>query len=437
MIHGGDSMKKTQTLNFINTDTEQHKNTPWLSDTAFDISNPVSRFDEWLARKLLAQIGNPPVSIKLGNSKEIICTPLNPVAGIRIKDRPAIFKLLVNPAFYFGDLYSTGKIDIEGDLPLFLDNIYRHLPSKNRHSLLSHWIKKRPGRNSPTDSRKNIHHHYDIGNEFYQQWLDHEYMQYTCAYFPEPSMSLERAQIAKMHHICRKLSLKPGQKVVEAGCGWGGLARFMAKEYGVIVKAYNISHKQIEYAHQKMIRENLAGRVEFIEDDFRNIRGDYDVFVSVGMLEHIGIDNYRKLGEVINNVLKKDGMGLIHTIGRNQPGQLNEWIEARIFPGACPPSLCQMMNIFEPWLFSILDVENLRLHYAKTLEHWLVRFEQNIDSIRDIYDEVFVRAWRLYLAGSKAAFTAGTMQLFQVLFTRQHNNTLPWSRSHFYASQIN
>ena len=437
MIHVGDNVKKIQTLNFIHTDTERQKNILSFPDTAFNTFHMVTKFDQWLARKLLVEIGNPPVSIKLWNNEEIICSTLNPVTRIKIKDRSSVFMLLVNPGLHFGDLYSTGKIDIEGDIPLFLDIIYRYLHKRNKHSLLSFWIKNRPRSNSLTDSRKNIHHHYDISNEFYQQWLDHENMQYTCAYFPDPSMSLEQAQIAKMHHICRKLSLKPGQKVVEAGCGWGGLARFMAKEYGAIVKAYNISHQQITYAHQKMLQENLAEQVEFIEDDYRNIQGNYDVFVSVGMLEHIGIDNYHKLGEVINSILKEDGMGLIHAIGRNQPGQLNEWIEARIFPGACPPSLGQMMNIFEPWSFSILDVENLRLHYAKTLEHWLTRFEKNINTFRYFYDEAFVRAWRLYLTGSMAAFTSGTMQLFQILFTRQQNNKLHRSRSYLYDNQPN
>ena len=250
-------------------------------------------------------------------------------------------------------------------------------------------------------------------------------------------MSLEEAQLAKMHHICRKLALRPGQRVVEAGCGWGGLARFMAREYGAHVTAYNISHEQINYARQKALEEKLTDKVDFVEDDYRNIEGHYDVFVSVGMLEHIGIDNYRALGEVINRVLDKEGMGLIHTIGRNQPGELNEWIEERIFPGACAPSLSQVMTIFEPCSFSILDVENLRLHYAATLGHWLERYEKNMHTFNHKYDAAFIRSWRLYLAGSQAAFTAGSLQLFQVLFTRPQNNKLPWSRSYIYSGRVN
>lgn len=425
-------MKKLYRLNFMHSDNgpgQQKNNFLPCQEADYRFRE---RLDEWLSGKLLQAIGHPPVSIKLWNNREIGCGTITPVARIKIMNRTALLTLLSNPVFYFGELYSAGTVDIEGNLPEFLDIIYRHLPARNRHPWLSAVLRKTRN-NSQEDARRNIHHHYDIGNEFYEAWLDHASMQYTCAYFPDPAMSLEDAQIAKMHHICRKLSLQPGQRVVEAGCGWGGLARFMAREYGANVRAYNISHEQIRYARQKALEEKLAGKVEFIEDDFRNIKGDYDVFVSVGMLEHIGIDNYRLLGAVIDRVLKDDGIGLVHAIGRNQPGELNEWIEARIFPGACPPSLSQMMNVFEPYSFSVLDVENLRLHYALTLRHWLERYEKNMPMYRHQYDEAFIRGWRLYLAGSQAAFTAGTMQLFQVLFTRQQNNKLPWSRSYMYS----
>ncbi len=259
-------------------------------------------------------------------------------------------------------------------------------------------------------------------------------MQYTCAYFPDPAMSLEEAQLAKLHHVCRKLQLKPGDRVVEAGCGWGGLARFMAREYGVTVKAYNISREQVKYARERAAEEGLSGQVEYIEDDYRNIEGEFDVFVSVGMLEHVGTRDYRVLGDVIDRCLTPTGRALIHTIGRNQPGPMNAWIERRIFPGAYPPTLREMMDIFEPNRFSVLDVENLRLHYARTLEHWLQRYEQHVPEIEANLDAAFVRAWRLYLAGSIAAFTSGELQLFQVVFSRASNNLLPWSRAYLYSA---
>jgi cyclopropane-fatty-acyl-phospholipid synthase len=220
--------------------------------------------------------------------------------------------------------------------------------------------------------------------------------------------------------------------VAEAGCGWGGLARHFARHYGVKVRSYNISKEQIAYARAKAQEQNLSDRVEYVEDDYRNMAGSYDVFVSVGMLEHVGREHYATLGKVARSILKPEGRALIHSIGRNRPERLNAWIEKRIFPGSYPPSLKETMDIFEPNGFSVLDVENLRLHYAKTLEHWLSRFEDNANTVARMFDEDFVRAWRLYLAGSIAAFTCGTMQLFQIVFTHAHNNHLPWSREHLY-----
>jgi cyclopropane-fatty-acyl-phospholipid synthase len=207
----------------------------------------------------------------------------------------------------------------------------------------------------------------------------------------------------------------------------------MAREYGVKVRAFNISAEQVRYARERAAAEGLGRNVEYIEDDYRNISGQCDVFVSVGMLEHVGRDNYRNLGGIIDRCLAPAGRGLIHSIGRDQPCPMNAWIERRVFPGSYPPTLREMMDIFEPWGFSVLDVENLRPHYAKTLEHWLARFEAHRDEVRERFDENFVRAWRLYLAGSMASFTTGWLQLFQVVFTRPDSNKIPWTRDHLYA----
>jgi cyclopropane-fatty-acyl-phospholipid synthase len=259
-------------------------------------------------------------------------------------------------------------------------------------------------------------------------------MVYTCAYFSSPSLTLEDAQLAKMDHVCRKLDLQPGQTVVEAGCGWGALARHMATQYGVTVRSYNISHEQIAYASDRARREGFADRVEYVEDDYRNIGGQCDAFVSVGMLEHVGVENYATLGAVAKNALRENGRGLIHSIGRNHPDTMNAWIERHIFPGAHPPSLSEMMQIFEPHDLSVLDVENLRLHYARTLTHWMERFEANAGRIEAMTDPAFVRAWRLYLAGSIAAFAAGDLQLFQVVFSPGTCNDIPWTRRHQYEN---
>lgn len=358
---------------------------------------------------------------------------------VHIMDRAALWQVVRNPSLHFGDLYSAGRITVDGDLVSFLERTYAALEAGRRandSAWWRFWVDPPRHSSSLAAAYDNIHQHYDLGNDFYAAWLDRDAMQYTCAYFPDASMTLEAAQRAKMDHVCRKLRLRPGQRVFEAGCGWGGLTLHMAREYGVHVRAWNISREQIRYATERARSEGMGGRVSFIEDDYRNMRATYekcDVFVSVGMLEHVGPENYGELGDVVNRCLAPDGLGLIHTIGRNRPEPMNGWIERRIFPGAQPPSLSQMMAIFEPHGFSVLDVENLRLHYAETLRHWTTRYLAAIDEVRAARGAEFARAWHLYLAGSTAAFTTGTMQLFQVVFARGRNNDLPATRGHLYA----
>lgn len=393
-------------------------------------------FTHRVLRHLLAGIGDPPVQVTLWNGeRHSPPSGVVPVARVHIRDPRSLWTLLLDPWLYFGDLYACGDVEVDGDLVAFLSCVYRASAAarqrRGRGGFLGWWL-HRPRSTNLGRARDNIHAHYDLGNDFYRLWLDRE-MVYTCAYFPRPDAGLEEAQIAKMHHVCRKLRLRPGDSVVEAGCGWGSLALFMARHYGVRVRAYNISREQIAWARARAKDEGLADRVEFVEDDYRNISGSYDAFVSVGMLEHVGIRYYPELGGVIDRVLREHGRGFIHTIGRARPGQMNAWIERRIFPGACPPSLDQIMDILEPYRFAVLDVENLRLHYARTLGHWLARFDGATDEVRHMFDETFVRSWRLYLCGSIAAFLTGELQLFQVAFNRASNNEVPWTREHLYA----
>lgn len=391
--------------------------------------------EQKIVRRQLALFGNPPVTLVIGNGCPVGPAKGKSVGTVRIRDRKTLLRLFVHPELYFGESYSEGNIEVEGDLAGILDSLFRCRTKVSRTGFCNAWrttFFKRPRLNTLSGSKENIHDHYDIGNDFYRLWLDKK-MQYTCAYFPDPSAALEEAQLAKMDHVCKKLMLRPGETVVEAGCGWGTLALHMARHYGVKVKAYNISHQQVISARERARLEGLEGRVEFIEDDYRNISGRFDVFVSIGMLEHVGTRYYRELGKIIGRSLKENGRGLIHSIGRNRAEPINPWIERHIFPGAYMPTLREMMEIFEPSGFSILDVENLRLHYAKTLQHWLARFEQAKDRIGTMYDQKFIRSWRLYLAGSIASFTSGNLQLFQVVFAHQNKNDLPWTRAPLYA----
>ena len=394
----------------------------------------VHALEKELLRKTLDLIGFLPVCFVLWDGQEVAPSTAPPVARILVRDRDALLRLIANPDLQFGEMYSAGRIEVEGSLPEVVEALYRarsnSAPGGLRQALLN-WV-NRPRPNDLLHARENIHHHYDIGNDFYRLWLD-EQMIYTCAYFPNIAATLEQAQIAKMDHVCRKLELKPGDRVVEAGCGWGALALHMARHYGAEVRAYNIAKEQLTYARERARREGLDTRVEYVEGDFREIAAECDAFVSVGMLEHVGVGHYHALGAVIDRCLAANGRGLIHSIGLNRPARLNPWIERHIFPGAQPPSLGEMMRIFEPANFSILDVENLRLHYARTLEHWLRRFETSVPQVTRMLGESFVRSWRLYLSGSLAAFASGELQLFQVVFARAGDNDIPWTRDYLYA----
>jgi cyclopropane-fatty-acyl-phospholipid synthase len=332
-----------------------------------------------------------------------------------IGDRRVLLGLIANPELCFGEAYTTGRLEVQGDLERVLEALYRlSAPTPS-------WPDRLRARLAPamtlSRARRNAHRHYDLGNDFYQLWLDDQ-MVYTCAYFPEATTSLEDAQRHKLDLVCRKLRLRPGERVLETGSGWGALALHMAREHGVLVTAYNVSHEQVVYARERAAREGLANRVTFIEDDYRAARGRFDAFVSVGMLEHVGRRRFRELGDVLRRTLDRSGgRGLLHFIGRDNPRPLNAWIRRRIFPGAYPPTLTEVTEeILVPNGMSVLDVENLRLHYALTLAHWSRRFGAVADRVSATYGDQFRRAWALYLAGSEASFATGWLQLFQVVF---------------------
>ncbi len=389
--------------------------------------------DRWLIRRMLRRLGNPDFSVVLWDGREVRGSDRPPAARFVIKDRGTLLAFLTNPSLAFGDGYSSGRVEVVGELRAVVEAACRAAADAAPPSAWSRLRGLLPASNPLARARDNIHHHYDLGNDFYKLWLD-ERMVYTCAYFPDPGLSLEEAQLAKMDHVCRKVRLRPGEAVVEAGCGWGALALHMARRYGVTVRAFNISREQIAYARERAKAEGLADRVEFVEDDFRNITGRYDAFVSVGMLEHVHPRNYEAFGAVIRRCLKPTGRGLVHSIGRERPGPLDPWLGRRIFPGALIPALSEMTRVFEPHGLLMLDVENLRQHYARTLGHWLERFEQNVERIEREYGPEFVRAWRLYLVGSMVSFGAGPMQLYQVVFAPRENADLPWSRAYIYRA---
>lgn len=391
----------------------------WLSAAAQDAG-----------ARILKAAGNPPVRIVLPDGTAVAAAETEARFTLRIGNWRAVAAMLADPETGFAESYASGAAEVEGPLAEFCEAIYRHFPPRGESRGARRWLSRYldwTQRRSVRAAKRNIHRHYDLGNEFYRLWLDEE-MLYTCAFFPREEASLEEAQIAKMERVARKLSLEPGERVVDAGCGWGAFALYIARVHGCRVRAFNISEEQIAWARRRARELGLGSRVEFVLDDYRNITGAYDAFVSIGMLEHVGREHYAELGEVIRRTIGDSGRGLLHFIGRSRPAPLSPWIRRRIFPGAYAPALSEMLPLLEAGAYHVADVENLRSHYARTLRCWRERFEAAEPQVAAMFDEEFARAWKLYLAGSEASFRSGTLELYQVLFAGARCARKLWTR---------
>jgi len=268
-------------------------------------------------------------------------------------------------------------------------------------------------------ARRNVAHHYDLTLEFYRLFLDKD-LQYSCAYFTQPGQSLEAAQDAKKRHIAAKLLLKPGLRVLDIGCGWGGLALHLARMADVHVTGITLSPAQLEVARRRAADANLTDRVEFHLRDYRAESGRYDRIVSVGMFEHVGVPHYPTFLGRIRDLLTEDGVALLHSIGRSDgPGSTNPWLRKYIFPGGYSPALSEVLPVVERQGLWITDVEILRLHYAETLRHWRMRLLAYRDVVADLYDDRFCRMWEFYLAGCECAFRHQGHMVFQMQMARK------------------
>lgn len=392
--------------------------------------------ERWLIAKMMRVAGHPPVRFRLWNDDVVEPEGREARFTLWLMDPRALYALVANPNLAFRDLYISGQLVVEGDLAQLTETLCQSIRTARQR--WPRWLgalwrtqSQRPGH--VDGERASLDHHASPGSQFYELWLDQAAMQFTCAYYERPENSLEQAQLAKLEHICRKLRLKPGMSVVEAGGGWGGLSRYMARHYGARVYAYNRSREQIHYARAEARKQGLDHLITYVNDDYLNIHGHYDAFVSVGLLEQLGQNHYAQLSDLIKCCLNPRGLALLHSIGRNRPMAMNTWIEDRIFSGACPPSIGQFIEICEHNDFSVLDVENLRLHYAQTLGHWLERFDRHRETITAMYNEQVTRSWQLYLAGLIAGFRSGSLQLFQVVFSHSNNNDIPYSRQDLYV----
>ena len=394
----------------------------------------VRALDRWLAAHVQRTIEAAGVRLRLWDGSSTYAASTNAIGDLLIHDRRTLIGLIENPDLSFGEAYMAGRLEVLGPLEPVIEALFR-LSLATTPSWRERLAAASMFRNTVTRARRNVHRHYDLGNDFYALWLDSGLV-YTCAYYASRDMSLEEAQRAKLDLVCRKLRLRPGETVVEAGCGWGALAVHMARGYGVRVKAFNISREQLAYGREWASREGLADRIEFIDDDYRNVTGRFDAFVSVGMLEHVGLHHLDTMADMLQRTLRRDGgRGLLHFIGRDVPRPVNAWIRRRIFPGSYTPTLGEVTSrVLAPAGMSVIDVENLRLHYARTLAHWSERFAAAADRVGSAHGEEFRRAWELYLAGSQAAFSTGWMQLYQVVFVPRESAPPFWTRADPYKA---
>ena len=366
-----------------------------------------------------------------------------PDAGLALHTSRAVRRLVLRPSLAFGELYMDGELapldcSIYELLEILIVNLARNIAGHPIAKLgygLSR-LKRRIDQYNPAPrSRRNVAHHYDLNGRLYSLFLDRD-RQYSCAYFSTGTETLEEAQLAKKRHIAAKLLLdRPGLRVLDIGCGWGGLALTLARDYGAQVLGVTLSQEQLAEAQARAAAEGLSDRVRFELRDYRSVTESFDRIVSVGMFEHVGVNHYAEFFATIRRCLTPEGVMLLHTIGRaGPPGGTNPWITKYIFPGGYSPGLSEVTTAVENSGLCTTDIEVLRLHYAETLRHWRRRFAANRDAITTIYDERFCRMFEFYLAASELTFRHDGNVVFQLQIAPDQKN-VPLTRDYISDSE--
>ena len=363
---------------------------------------------------------------------------------VKIHSRKAMLGIVFNPRLRLGEAWSSGELTLEkGTLFDLMEtlSINGNLPHKGIDRLVSavNFIRRRTGQINPLKrSLRNVKHHYDLSNDFYRLWLDED-LQYSCGYFTDRRNSLEQAQVDKKAHIAAKLRLEPGMKVLDIGCGWGGMALTLARDYGVSVLGVTLSREQLMLAEQRAEAEGLSHLVRFELRDYRSLSqqfaGQFDRIVSVGMFEHVGLPQFPEYFAHLRTLLTEDGIALLHTIGRNDgPGYTNAWIRKYIFPGGYSPALSEVTEAIEKSKLHMTDIEILRMHYALTLRHWHQNFLKVRSKVEQSFDPHFIRMWEFYLVGSEMAFRHGGHVVYQFQLSKQLE-TVPLTRDYLYQAE--
>ena len=358
---------------------------------------------------------------------------------IRLTNKSIEKKLFRNPSLHFGEGYMNKEILIEeGSIEQLIDLItscyddfIQHNSVYKIYENFSGYFKIFQQLNEIVKSKQNVAHHYDLKEDLYKLFLDKD-MQYSCAYFHNENISLDQAQIDKKNHIINKLQISENMKVLDIGCGWGGMAIEIAKQTGATVKGITLSENQFATASKRAQEEGLSEKLTFKLQDYRNENENYDRIVSVGMFEHVGIKYFREYLKKTYDLLKDTGVFLLHTIGqRGVPTATSPWIRKYIFPGGYIPSLSDIIHETEKLNINITDIEILRLHYAHTLTHWYKNVQKNKDQIIKMFDERFYRMWEFYLLASKYSFVNMGNVVFQIQISKNINN-LPLTRNYMY-----
>ncbi len=358
--------------------------------------------------------------------------------AIRLHNRRIERRLIVNPMLALGEGYMDGEFSVEGGdihdlLRLLTLNMGRdHTFSLFRSLTVVRTLMRRIQQHNPIRwASAHVAHHYDLSGEFYDLFLDAD-KQYSCAYYEREEMTLEEAQQAKQRRLACKLDLKAEHHLLDVGCGWGGLALYLARASGARVTGVTLSKEQYAAANSRAANERVADQVGFQLQDYRQLTGLFDRIVSVGMFEHVGVNHYLEYFRKLRSLLSANGIALVHAIGRSNPPTLtNAWTRKYIFPGGYVPALSEVLRAVEKSGLWVTDVEILRLHYAKTLAAWRQRFLLNRVRIAEIYDERFCRMWEYYLSGSELTFIHGDLMVFQIQLTKRID-TVPITRDYMY-----
>lgn len=370
--------------------------------------------------------------VKFWDGDEVKVGENEPLFKIILKKPIPKKDILTSTTLAFGEAYMNGDLEVEGDFSLMLNTVLKY---KDKFTTDFKGLPKIFSNLTSTKKQKEeVTYHYDIGNDFYKLWLD-DTLSYSCAYFKNENESLGEAQLNKIHHLLKKLNLREGITLLDIGCGWGALLIEAAKLYKIKGLGITLSEEQFKAFKERIEKENLQDYLQVKLMDYRELEKSgllFDRVVSVGMLEHVGRSNYDLFMKCVSKVLKKEGVFVLHYISGLYESEGDAWIKKYIFPGGVIPTLREIISLSADYKFYTVNVESLRMHYYKTLIKWAENFEKNTDKVREMFDEKFVRMWRMYLYSCAACFYTGVIDLHQIVFTKGVNNSLPLTREYLY-----